>query len=205
MKDDFAFNSYGVPQIVEFSNVHIRSPNIEDVALPKDSTTNKAAKLWKKSRWLSLFKPVKPPQKRCLSCGHYCSSGSLHKPSPSPLPKEDHKTTFHRPGGLFIRYVPQSSESLPLGKIPRTRLVQLQQTIADAVREAGMLTPADERDNPLEHASTGDDTNARVAVQSQKLFKGTYGQMKEALSAAGLSAIPCSENGFDNGQSLSNC
>ena len=201
MKNDLAFNTYGVPQIVEFSNVHIRSPSLGTTVLPKDSASNKAVKRWKKSKWLTLFKPVKPPTKRCLSCGHDCSAVSNHRPSPPPLPKEDPKASFQRPGGLFIRYAPQSSESLPLGKISRNRLVQLQQSIAEAVREAGMLSPADEQDDPLNQISSGDDTNARVALQPRNLFKGTYGQMKEALRAAGLSTIPCSENGFDNGKS----
>ena len=91
-------------------------------------------------------------------------------------------------------------------KLSSRRLARLRSAIEDAVTNAGMLKPAvDETGSNTGELTLGGDTaKSRDAVRKdtskKALFKGTYGQVKEALKEAGLVTIPCSENGFENGE-----
>ena len=87
------------------------------------------------------------------------------------------------------------------------RLAKLRSAIEDAVTNAGMLKPAvDETGSNTGELALGGDTArsrndaARKDTSKKALFKGTYGQVKDALKEAGLVTIPCSENGFENGE-----
>ena len=54
-----------------------------------------------------------------------------------------------------------------------------------------------------ESADTGTSRSGGVTTETQMrpryLFKGTYGQLEEALLGTGLVTLPCSGDGFDKG------
>lgn len=97
----------------------------------------------------------------------------------------------------------------PAQKLSDRRLARLRWAIATAVTRAGMTTPATEDSNPMDAASSAGSSDGHGSARStastaskQSLFKGTYGQVKEALKNAGLIATPCPETGFENATRL---
>lgn len=176
MPAEIKFTKFGIPYLVEFANVSIRSKKGE-----------KAAKAAKAAKEAQNKKKLPPPPVRCPTCGHL----------PTPPKDEPKQTKAPRPGGLFIRF--ESSPGIATQKISSRRLAKLRTAIEDAVTNAGMLKPS-----PEEAGGSPDmlDANPRSRDTSKKaLFKGTYGQVKQALKEAGLVATPCSENGFEHGMS----
>lgn len=169
---------FGIPYIAELANISIRSRKGEKAA--------KAAKAAKEVQ--DKKKKLPPPPVRCPTCGHL------------PTPPKDEPVKHAKapkPGGLYIRF--ESHPGTATQKISSRRLARLRTAIEDAVTNAGMLKPS-----PEEAGGSPDmlDTaNSRSRDTSKKaLFKGTYGQVKQALKEAGLVATPCSENGFEHGK-----
>ena len=201
MPSEIKFNSFGIPYLVEFANMSLRSKK-----------GDKAAKASKSSKGLFKEKekdksgPPKPPPKnpmlpsRCPTCGHMPTTNLAppHREHPAkPASKPP------RPGGLYIRFA--SSPGTATAKISSRRLAKLRSAIEDAVTNAGMMKPSpDETGSAADMALDTGDTmrsrdTARTDTSKKALFKGTYGQVKQALKEAGLVATPCSENGFEHG------
>jgi hypothetical protein len=126
-----------------------------------------------------------------------------------------------RTGGLYIQFpTPPTTSDVPTGAPPlpsiepetegtsqvdfektkRLRLYRLSRAISKAVLAAGMEAPskAAKKFDTEECASskTGD---ASTVKARQGLFKGTYGQVRNAFRAAGLVTTPCGEDGIPNG------
>lgn len=119
-------------------------------------------------------------------------------------PAKPVKTEPPRPGGLYIRFA--SSPGTATQKISSRRLAKLRSAIEEAVTNAGMMKPSPDEtgsaaDVALDDSVRSRDT-ARKDASKKALFKGTYGQVKQALKAAGLVATPCNENGFENATRL---
>jgi hypothetical protein len=80
--------------------------------------------------------------------------------------------------------------------------VRLRWTIANAVQKAGMTSPSPAELTVPDGSSLGTGTTKSTptySTKSRQLYKGTYGQVKQALQDAGLVTSPCDENGFENG------
>lgn len=178
MPAEIKFTKFGIPYIVEFANVSIRSKKGE-----------KAAKAAKAAKEAQEKKKLPPPPVRCPTCGHL----------PTP-PKDESKkhAKAPRPGGLYIRF--ESSPGTATQKISSRRLAKLRTAIEDAVTNAGMLKPSPEEAGGSPDMLDASNSHKRD-TSKKALFKGTYGQVKQALKEAGLVATPCSENGFENGSS----
>ena len=209
MPSEIKFNNFGIPYIVDFANLSIRSKKGE-----------KATKTSKSSTKEKQLKPPKVPPKvpskvpsnfpapptRCPTCGHLPNHPPNHpvdhKPSTLKVPEPEKPAKSPKPGGLYIRF--ESSPGVATAKLSSRHMAKLRSAIEDAVTNVGMLKPAvDETGSTGELALGGDTAKSRNAVRKdtskKALFKGTYGQVKEALKDAGLVTIPCSENGFENG------
>ena len=147
---------------------------------------------------------------------------------PESRPAPDHQpadiSIFNRfakrTGGLYIRFPgdaetagaavpgPQARDEIPVipVKTSHRKLKKLSRTIADAVVAAGMDTPESAKDGIEGDTKTPDGVSTTEAYpkwnadgNGKALFRGTYGQVRTALCAAGLVTTPCEENGFADG------
>lgn len=169
MPTEIKFSNFGIPYLVEFANISIRSGSRKK---------NEAAK----------NKKLPLPPVRCPTCGHLPQQ---------PQPAEDGVITH--PGGLYIRH--GSDSSVATRKISERRLVRLRTTIEEAVTKAGMVRPSSDDSNASVDSHSSAETAHSTSTDSSKkaLFRGTYGQVKQAFKDAGLTSTPCAENGFENG------
>lgn len=212
MPSEIKFNNFGIPYIVDFANLSIRSKKGEKATkTSKSSTKEKSLKPPKVPPKVPSKVPTNfpTPPTRCPTCGHLPNHPSDHKSdlksSTLKVPEPEKPARHPKPGGLYIRF--ESSPGVATAKLSSRRLAKLRSAIEDAVTNAGMLKPAvDEtgvKDTGGEFSLGGDTVKSRDTMRKdtskKALFKGTYGQVKEALKEAGLVTIPCSENGFENG------
>ncbi|PIL31382.1 hypothetical protein GSI_06082 [Ganoderma sinense ZZ0214-1] len=107
--------------------------------------------------------------------------------------------------GLLIRCASQLAP--PSHKLSQNRLMRLKYRIAKAVMAAGMHTASSPEFSPAddEYEATPRESYASIgSIYSEdveenglpgELFRGTYGQVMNALQGAGLTASPCEESG----------
>ncbi|TFK56489.1 hypothetical protein OE88DRAFT_1721696 [Heliocybe sulcata] len=185
MSPEIRFTPDGVPYLVEFSNISFRSQN----HAPHQR------------------KPI-PAQ---FTRASYLSTSSSLSLSLSP-------TDDDGPGGLYIHFPARAAPggipfpSVPSKRTSRSKLMRLRKIIASSVLDAGMDTPAEQKADPL--AEAGRRLNRRQSVVSSHssggagaekgaaLFSGTYGQVVDALTGAGLAIARCGENGFEHATRL---
>jgi hypothetical protein len=151
-------------------------------------------------------------------------TGSLTPPVPV-APSEDGLSL--RTGGLYIQFPtsPMTSDvltgapSLPsiepeteeisqvdFEKTTRLRLYRLSRAISKAVLAAGMeAPPKPAKKFDTEECASSTTGDARPMKGRQGLFKGTYGQVRQAFRAAGLVTTPCGEDGVPNGMQAPVC
>ncbi|KAI5120842.1 hypothetical protein M0805_007029 [Coniferiporia weirii] len=182
MPAEIKFTKFGIPYVVEFANISIRSKKGEKAS----------AKAAKEEKEKAKKPKLPPPPVRCPTCGHLPN----HPPRPADEAVKK-KTQAPRPGGLYIRF--ESSPGTATAKISSRRLAKLRSAIEEAVTNAGMLKPSPEEtgNQPDMQTLDGSDTLRASDTSKKALFKGTYGQVKQALKEAGLVATPCSETGFE--------
>lgn len=145
--------------------------------------------------------------------------GAVSLTPPVPVaPSEDGLSL--RKGGLYIQFpispmtsdVPTGAPSLPsiepeteqvdFEKTTRLRLRRLSRAISKAVLAAGMEAPP----KPAKKFDTEECTSSKTGdARRQGLFKGTYGQVRNAFCAAGLVTTPCGEDGVPNGMQTPVC
>lgn len=188
MPSEIKFNNFGIPYLVDFANISIRSK--------KDKAAKSKTLPSRNDKFVKPKAP--PPLVRCPTCGHVPSHAHEEPPKPAKAPS---------PGGLYIRFATRTDA--PTQKISSRRLERLRSAIEDAVTNAGMIKPSpDETGAEAEMALDSMDTKRSRDSSNKKdlskkaLFKGTYGQVKQALKDAGLVTTPCSENGFENATRL---
>ncbi len=126
-----------------------------------------------------------------------------------------------RTGGLYIQFpTPPTTSDVPTGapslhsiepetegtsqvdfeKTRRLRLYRLSRVISKAVLAAGMEAPSKPAKKfDTEECASSKTGDARTVKGRQGLFKGTYGQVRDAFRAAGLVTTPCGEDGVPNG------
>jgi hypothetical protein len=76
----------------------------------------------------------------------------------------------------------------------------LSRAISKAVLAAGMeAPPRPTKKFDTEESASSKTGDARLVKGRQGLFKGTYGQVRNAFRAAGLVTTPCGEDGVPNG------
>ncbi|KAM5535829.1 hypothetical protein V8D89_010447 [Ganoderma adspersum] len=119
--------------------------------------------------------------------------------------------------GLLIRFASQLAP--PSHQLSQNRLRRLKYRIAKAVMAAGMHTatspefdPTDEASGASAYGATPRESYASIgSIYSEEveengmpgsLFRGTYGQVMNALQGAGLSVSPCKESGVQYATSL---
>lgn len=114
--------------------------------------------------------------------------------------------------GLLIRFASQLAP--PAHKLSQNRLARLKYRIAKAVMAAGMHTASTPEfttaDEDMAVAETPRESYASIgSIYSEEveecglpgsLFRGTYGQVMNALQGAGLTASPCKESGVQYGE-----
>lgn len=174
---------------------------------------------------ISRAKAAAKAQYQAMVEGTACPSPLL-SPTSKPLPEITVESEIETEGeGLLIRFTSQLAAHEPPRKLSQNRLARLKYRIAKAVVAAGMdSSPASEATNPMEDhhrtsTATGMSEREREAYRASfcsirseevetrgmpsSLFRGTYGQVMAALTAAGLTAAPCKESGVQNGESRS--
>jgi hypothetical protein len=141
------------------------------------------------------------------------------------VPSEDGLSL--RTGGLYIQFptsptisdVPTGAPSLPsiepeteevlqvdFEKTTRLRLCRLSRAISKAVLAAGMeAPPKPAKKFDTEECASSKTGDAHPVKGRQGLFKGTYGQVRNAFRAAGLVTTPCGEDGVPNGMQAPVC
>ena len=152
--------------------------------------------------------------------------GAVALTPPVPVaPPEDGLSL--RTGGLYIQFpispmtsdVPTGVPSLPsiepktegmsqedFEKTTRLRLRRLSRAISKAVLAAGMeAPPKPAKKFDTEECASSKTEDARPVKVRQGLFKGTYGQVRNAFRAAGLVTTPCGEDGVPNGMQAPVC
>ena len=140
-------------------------------------------------------------------------------PPVSVVPSEDGLSL--RTGGLYIQFpTPPTTSDIPseatlppsvepategmsqadFEKASRLRLHRLSRAISKAVLAAGMEAPPKQTKKfDTEEGASSKTGDARPVKGRQGLFKGTYGQVRDAFRAAGLVTTPCGEDGVPNG------
>ena len=140
-------------------------------------------------------------------------------PPVSLAPSEDGLSL--RTGGLYIQFpMPPTTSDVPseaplspsvepgtegmsqadFEKATRLRLHRLSRAISKAVLSAGMEAPPKQTKKfDTEEGASSETGDARLVKGRQGLFKGTYGQVRDAFRAAGLVTTPCGEDGVPNG------
>jgi len=183
MPGQVKFTAYGVPYVEEFSNITIA---------PAADAPITGSKL-----------------SRCPTCGTHSK----------------HESTSSSGGGIFIQ-IPRRRHSTtgypsmpPTRKLSEGRLLRLKHAIADAVTNAGMSTPPPGEELKEEAAlqtsrflgkfrpllrrgSTSSSTSTASKSASTSLYRGTYGQVMNALNSAGLVTTPCPSSGFEQATRL---
>jgi hypothetical protein len=146
---------------------------------------------------------------------------SLTPPVPE-APSEDGLSL--RTGGLYIQFPtsPTAPEVLSEAALPpsmgpetegmsqvdfekttRLRLHRLSRAISKAVLAAGMeAPPRPTKKFDAEESASSKTGDSHLVRSRQGLFKGTYGQVRNAFQAAGLVTTPCGEDGVPNGMLL---
>ncbi|KAH9964271.1 hypothetical protein BC827DRAFT_1266055 [Russula dissimulans] len=147
---------------------------------------------------------------------------SVAPPVPA-IPPEDGLSL--RTGGLYIQFptdirttsdVPSEASSSPsiepateemsqadFEKTTRLRLYRLSRVISKAVLAAGMEgAPKPTKKFDAEESVSSKTGDGRLVKGRQGLFKGTYGQVRNAFCAAGLVTTPCGEDGVPNSTRL---
>ncbi|KAI0800650.1 hypothetical protein C8Q74DRAFT_1364350 [Fomes fomentarius] len=174
---------------------------------------------------ISRAKAAARAQYQAMVEGTACPSPLL-SPTSKPLPEITVESEIETEGeGLLIRFTSQLAAHEPPHKLSHNRLARLKYRIAKAVVAAGMdSSPASEAANPMEgrrrthSAATGMSAREQGAYRASfcsirseevetrgmpsSLFRGTYGQVMAALTAAGLTAAPCKESGVQNATRL---
>ncbi|KAI0714924.1 hypothetical protein C8Q76DRAFT_795736 [Earliella scabrosa] len=146
----------------------------------------------------------------------YAPSSPFLSPTSKPLPEITIEREIETDGeGLLIRFASAlqphpHAQPMPERRLSRTRLARLKYRIAKAVLAAGMdSSPGAELANPFEGGDVGRASFSSIRSEEvetrgmpSSLFRGTYGQVMSALTAAGLTAAPCKESGVQHATRL---
>jgi len=226
MAQEIRFNHFGVPYIVEFANVSFRPT----IPLKKSSATfiptltkmdsystnatraSSPAPSFPSSRSRSSSRSFKPRRKRTPSPTESITSWCTvppydppYDPPKAPEPPQSDSPTKGR--GLYIQFSlfstsddPPSYTPRPQPNTSRSYIPRLRRAIANAVKDAGMESPAAaEKENPMDFQDPPAPPQRKT---SKSLFRGTYGQVMSALKDAGLTTTPCTEAGFETATRL---
>lgn len=123
---------------------------------------------------------------------------------PPKAPEPPQSDTPKEGRGLYIQFssfrasdAPPSYTPRPQPNTSRSYIPRLRRAIANAVKDAGMESPAAaEKDNPMDFQ---DSSIPPPRKTSKSLFRGTYGQVMAALKDAGLTTAPYVEGEFETG------
>jgi len=225
MAQEIKFNHFGIPYVVEFANVTFRpscafkrsqtTPLLPTLSRTDSCSTNETyrssppAHSFFSSRSRSSSRSHTLHRRRSSSPTESLSSWCSIPPYEPPRePEPPNSETAPQGRGLYIQF----SSSFPTSEPPpsyfsrpepirsKHAVSRLRQTIASAVRDAGMESPsAVEKQNLLDTKDTSRPTQQK---SSKSLFKGTYGQVMSALKDAGLMITPCTEAGFEEATRL---
>lgn len=176
MAPQVKFTSFGIPFIVEFANVTFR-----------------------RTKRKSAVPPPLPPKDHAPRVSHrrisidsdwtFASTAS----SATLYPTVDH----HQSEGqaLYIRFASEGLNApMPGPLLSQQRLEQLKRRLRRAVLAAGM-DPSPGTVSKDGKVSPADEPRARIkSTGTGALYRGTYGQVEQAIREAGLSARRCDES-----------
>lgn len=187
MAPEIRFTTFGIPYLVEFANVKFRSVLKRRHACPK------------------------PDRKRSRSSsGSSVGSDTTLHSSISTASSETLASTYENDAdgeGLFIQFASHCSQ--PRQALTEGCLMRLKYKIANAAAAAGMTAPsAADNVDPVNRAmcrlsrrfeAQNHDPQQRVGSTSS-FYRGTYGQLMDALESAGLMTTPCKASGIQDGE-----
>ncbi|KAI0695638.1 hypothetical protein BC835DRAFT_1273134, partial [Cytidiella melzeri] len=179
MAPEVKFTSFGIPYLVEFANVTFRRRK-RNTAYQRQPATLYSMPHCDDSDW--TFASL---------------SSRSEKGAYAVIESEDENEEEGEPGeGLWIRFASQANTTYHSFPLSQSRLTRLKHRIAKAVVAAGMesgqnMQPSD----PFETALRTQGVVPPAPVSS--FYRGTYGQVMEALQSAGLVVSQCEESGFE--------
>lgn len=193
----FTSTSFGIPFLVEFANVAFRrhkrnARRAQSAALYAMTHANDSD--WTFASLSSTNETNKPAYAVIEP-----ESESEGTESPSRYSQESAEEETGGEG-LWIRFSSQVEAPMPYSyPLSERRLRRLKYRIAKAVVAAGMETsPSMETSDPFDNALQ---TRGLPPVPVSSLYRGTYGQVMEAMQSAGLVVSQCEEEGFEGGKS----
>ena len=190
--------SFGIPSLVEFANVAFRrhkrnARRAQSAALYAMSHAND-------SDWTFASHPstneIDKPAYAVIEPESESESDGTESPSRYSQESAEEETGGE---GLWIRFSSQVEAPMPYSyPLSERRLRRLKYRIAKAVVAAGMeSSPSMEISDPFDNALQ---TRGLPPVPVSSLYRGTYGQVMEAMQSAGLVVSQCEESGFEGGK-----
>jgi hypothetical protein len=184
MAPEVKFTAFGIPYLVEFANVTFRRRKSKAYGRQASQAIYTIPR-GNDSDW--TFASLSSKSDRDVAYA-VIESESEDEQEDEIEPEE----------GLWIRFASQvpTPYSFPLSE---SRLTRLKYRIAKAVVAAGMeSSPNMQISDPFNNALRVKGALPPVPVSS--FYRGTYGQVMEALQSAGLVASQCEESGFEGGE-----
>ncbi|KAI0348289.1 hypothetical protein BDW22DRAFT_75735 [Trametopsis cervina] len=178
MAPEIRFTSFGIPYLVEFANVTFRRRHRKSRQPQSTVYAHSNDSDWSFASF--------PSDKNDAYAVHETDSES----------ESEEETSGPEGEGLWIRFASQVQVPTPYAfPLSESRLTRLKYRIAKAVVAAGMeSSPNMEAPDPFNHALKKHDVLPSVPVSS--FYRGTYGQVMEAIQSAGLVVSQCEESGF---------
>ncbi|KAF7794848.1 hypothetical protein EIP86_005990 [Pleurotus ostreatoroseus] len=188
MPPQVKFNSFGIPFVVEFANVTFRRAkrrsDVPPPPPPKDYPSRISyQRLSVASDWVVVSPPPTTPAVWAASSStmSVASSATLY-PTLEPQQVEGK--------ALYIRFASEGPNApMPGPPLSAPRIEQLKRRLARAVLAAGMTQSPSTQLTKAGPVIETDNAHGRGS-----LFRGTYGQVEEAIIAAGLTARRCDES-----------
>ncbi|KAH8099777.1 hypothetical protein BXZ70DRAFT_217271 [Cristinia sonorae] len=199
MVPEVKFTPFGIPYLVEFSNIAFRKRS-------KSNSSSTVSTADASSRTNPSRLAVPGTSVRAAASTPFLPTRSTVQQNAPTLPLNP-DISESEGEGLLIRFA--SHRHHPYRPLSETRIAALKVRIANAVIAAGMDTPSTDRgksspERCISHGRvlTSDLRRPRGVAPAGALFRGTYGQVTSALHAAGLTTTPCHQAGFSNAQRL---
>ncbi|KAI0094451.1 hypothetical protein BDY19DRAFT_19963 [Irpex rosettiformis] len=186
------FTSFSIPFLVEFANMTFRRRK-RNARQANSTSTLYAMPSYNDSDW--TFASLSSTDK--IDKPAYAVIGSASESDDSES-RYSQESAEEEPSveGLWIQFASQIESPMPYSyPLSEKRLKRLRYRISKAVVAAGMESSPDmQTSDPFNNALQTQGRLPPVPVSS--LYRGTYGQVMEALHAAGLVVSQCEETGF---------
>ncbi|KAJ3556575.1 hypothetical protein NM688_g1949 [Phlebia brevispora] len=179
MAPEIKFTSFGIPYLVEFANVTFR-----------------------RKKRNSVLPPLPPPKRSSFYLVHPKGSDwTLATTSSATLAYPNHDSAESEGRAMYIRFASEGPNApIPGPPLSDRRMAKLLRRLGRAVLAVGMdqSGQSDANDASVEKAAN----KHGLSDANGALYRGTYGQVMQALQAAGLTSTLCDESALQGATRL---